>query len=246
MTHTPRRPANELPFGGEDITLHYNLQHPAVPLGYDDTIEEWTVDVDAYIVDPTCHAPGTCENCDTAKTIGTLSFARVRNYTRDSAWQAGDAYSAGVEKAVSACIDPATTAAPGLNWSRAFENHLEGAVGDLLIMERVQLLPQYRGFGLGALAAAEAIRRLSPGCCAVLCEPAPLGRALDHDQAARQKAKARLAALWESVGFRPYQDGIHLLDTGQRHYEQCRETWRRHFATFPARTGRTAAKITVG
>ncbi|MDH6111367.1 GNAT superfamily N-acetyltransferase [Kitasatospora sp. MAP12-15] len=228
MTYTPRRPANELAFGGGDISLHYSLEHPAVPLGYEDTIEQWQVDITCYLTE-TCSDPGGCNHGETEATIGSMSFVRIRNHTRHSAWRAADAYSADVEKAVAAVIDPHTTRKAGLNWSTRFEDHIELPVGDLLVMEHVQLAAEYRGFGIGALAASEAVRRLSPGCCAVACEPSPLGRDLDGDEAARAQAKARLGRLWESVGFRPFQGGIYLLDTARRLHGDRREAWQRYF-----------------
>ncbi|MER7001218.1 hypothetical protein [Streptomyces sp. NPDC000410] len=44
-------------------------------------------------------------------------------------------------------------------------------VGDLLVMDRVILQPQWRGFGLGPALAGAAIQRLSNNCVAVVCEP---------------------------------------------------------------------------
>jgi hypothetical protein len=65
------------------------------------------------------------------------------------------------------------------------------AAGDLLIMDRVRITPEWRGFGIGALAAAEAIHRLSSGCCAVACEPAPTDREFGEDETAFAKAQSR-------------------------------------------------------
>lgn len=42
-----------------------------------------------------------------------------------------------------------------------------------MILDRVFLQNPWRGFGLGPALAAEAIRRLADGCCAVAAYPAP-------------------------------------------------------------------------
>ncbi|MFE3182811.1 hypothetical protein ACFXKR_18350 [Streptomyces violascens] len=102
---------------------------------------------------------------------------------------------------------------------------------DLLIMERVTLARLWRGQGLGAILAAQAIHRLSPGCRAVACSPGlsdidqpPLDRA-EWDRVA-----ARVRAGWERVGFRPYKDNILLASPADEVLEEQRAVLRAEFA----------------
>ena len=60
-------------------------------------------------------------------------------------------------------------------------------------------------------ASSPVIRRLSPDCAAVACEPGCAdGRELTEDQ--HREAAAKLGRVWERIGFEPFQDGVHILD----------------------------------
>ncbi|MFI6149923.1 hypothetical protein [Streptomyces sp. NPDC051109] len=110
------------------------------------------------------------------------------------------------------CTEPAYAMTPGFHWSPEFEERIDCPSGDLLIMDRVWIRPEWRRFGIGALAAAEAIRRLAAGCCTVACEPAPTDGDFDDDEPGYQAAQAKIAKVWESVGFKAFNDGVYLLD----------------------------------
>ncbi|QPP05203.1 hypothetical protein G4Z16_01040 [Streptomyces bathyalis] len=234
MTYTPRRPVSELPFSGSDIMLRYNLEHPAVPFDFEETLETWSVGISRYHGEdescPNCSQEQECDFYESGTPIGSMSFVRIRDYTSDPAWEAADSHSRDIEKVVAMCTDSAYSMTPGLHWSKDFEEVIEMSVGDLLIMDRVHINPEWRGFGIGALAAAEAIRRLSSGCCAVACEPAPTDREFGDDETAFTKAQTKIAKVWESVGFEPFKNGIYLLDCAMQHLQDCRRTWQNHFA----------------
>ncbi|MFJ6141113.1 hypothetical protein [Kitasatospora sp. NPDC092286] len=114
-------------------------------------------------------------------------------------------------------------------YCKAFERQIESPVGDLLVLDRVYLDKQWRGFGLGPVVAAEAIRRLSPGCCAVATYPAMGEYSKGRDETTdtdRRRAKKKIAALWESIGFERFREGVWLLDTAQQtpidlHQQHC-------------------------
>jgi hypothetical protein len=78
---------------------------------------------------------------------------------------AADAQSGDLESIASGVLDDG-------EYSDAFQETIDCSVGDLLILDRVFLARPWRGFGLGPVFAAEAIRRLSGGCCAVAPSPA--------------------------------------------------------------------------
>ncbi|MFF4012763.1 hypothetical protein [Streptomyces sp. NPDC001717] len=231
MDYIPRQAARELPFDGTDIILRYGFEHPALPYEFEDTLEVWSVQIlRSHPEDgcPQCPPDDPCRFED-GTPIGDMEFVRIRDYTRDPAWEAADSHTGDIEKIVSVCTDPTYVMTPGLHWSPAFEERIDVPAGDLLIMDRVRIEPQWRGFGIGALAAAEAIRRLASGCCAVACEPAPTDGDYENDEPGYQAARAKIAKVWESVGFAKFSDGIYLLDPALQYPADCRTSWQKHF-----------------
>ncbi|MGW6940315.1 hypothetical protein ACWGF3_15160 [Streptomyces xanthophaeus] len=231
MDYIPRRAADELPFDSTDLFLRYSFEHPVLPYEFEDTLEVWSVGILHYHGEDGCsHCPpdDTCRFQD-GTPIGSMNFVRIRDFTADPAWEAADSHDGDTEKIVSVCTDPAYAMTPGLHWSPEFEDRIECPVGDLLIMDRVRIEPPWRGFGIGALAAAEAIHRLAAGCCAVACEPAPTDGDFEDDEPGYQAARAKIVKVWESIGFEEFSNGIHLLDPSLQHPADCRRTWQKHF-----------------
>ncbi|MFE9361105.1 hypothetical protein ACFYPB_44630 [Streptomyces olivaceoviridis] len=70
----------------------------------------------------------------------------------------------------------------------------------LLVMDRVILVPEWRGAGLGPVLAGTAIRRLPQDCTAVACEPASAdGHEMTDEQ--HRQAATKLGQLWSAIGF---------------------------------------------
>lgn len=208
-----RRPVSELPGDPARLQLTYTHGHPAIPYDYEDTLEYWGVSV-RYIHDEDMECAGGCtEACEGSKDdgseVGRLSLWRLRDHTGADRWMVADSESGDLEGIVSTVLDHD-------EYSAAFEEAIECPVGDLLILDRVFLTKAWRGFGLGPVFAAEAVRRLSGGCCAVAAEPG-LGEWPDNrddiTDAYRATATKKIAALWESIGFHPFRNGVQLLDT---------------------------------
>lgn len=201
-----------LPADPSLISLAYGHEHPVASYAFDDTREVWTVTarIDADVLAEEAAATGTAtqEDLDALGdiTVGRMSFVRIRMFGPDHPWEAMDDYSGDVARIGESVLDVAEG-----EWSKEFEQALAHPVGDLLIMDRVVLEPDWRGFGLGPVLAASAIRRLSNDCVAVVCEPGSAdGRELtdaDHEVARR-----KLAEVWARCGFVPFRDGIHVLD----------------------------------
>ena len=211
-----RRPASELPSDPARLQLIYTHGHPAVPYAFEDTLEHWSVSVRAYHDDDEECEGGCSPDCDalieSGSEIGRLGLWRLRDYTGTDRWEAADAESGDLESIAATVFD-------GGRYSAAFEEAIECPVGDLLILDRVLLSKPWRGFGLGPVFAAEAIRRLSGGCCAVAAEPGMAEWPDDKDEVSeehRAQAKEKIAALWESIGFQSFQGGVQLLDTSLR------------------------------
>jgi hypothetical protein len=87
-------------------------------------------------------------------------------------------------------------------------------------LHNVKLVAPWRGFGLGALLAGTAIKRLSAGARVAVCYPAPISEpdsAAPHSQDnddARDRAVAALQRTWGRPGFEHFRDGVFVLDLG--------------------------------
>jgi hypothetical protein len=93
---------------------------------------------------------------------------------------------------------------------------LEVSGVQILILHNVKLAVPWRGFGLGALLAGTAIRRLSAGARAAVCYPAPMREpdAGEWDDASWDQAVAALQQTWGRLGFEHFRDGVFVLDLG--------------------------------
>jgi hypothetical protein len=97
------------------------------------------------------------------------------------------------------------------------DDQLEVADSQILILHNVHLTAPWRGFGLGALLAGSAVRRLSGGARAAVCFPAPingpdLASPGGGGDAAWDQAVAALQRTWALLGFEHFRDGIFVLD----------------------------------
>ncbi|MFP8959028.1 hypothetical protein ACLIYP_00360 [Streptomyces nanhaiensis] len=201
-----------LPADPSLISLVYRHEHPVAAQEFSDTLEMWTVTarIDADLLTEEAAATGAATQADLDAvrdiTVGRMVFVRIRMFGPGHPWEAMDAHSGDVARIGESVLDVA-----GGEWSARFEKALAHPVGDLLVMDRVVLEPDWRGFGLGPALAAAAIRRLSNGCAAVVCEPGSAdGREMTETEHAA--ARRKLAAVWARCGFVPFHDGIHLLD----------------------------------
>jgi GNAT superfamily N-acetyltransferase len=217
MTASPR-PVPELPGDPSRLRLVYTHDHSAEPYDFEDTLEWWHVSVRLFHAEEEECPHGCSEACERATEEGTeigyLHLCRLRDYTADNRWEAADAESGDLESIVSTVLDPRTG-----HYTDAFDEAIECPVGDLLILDRVFLDKPWRGFGLGPILAAETIRRLSGGCCAVAAEPGMAEWPDNQEEVSesyRQQARRKIAALWESIGFTPFRNGVYLLDPALR------------------------------
>jgi hypothetical protein len=114
---------------------------------------------------------------------------------------------------------------------------LEPIGSRILILHPVPLVPEWRGFGLGALPAGTAIRKLSGGARAAVCYPAPLNELTetgpgDQGDAGWDKAVTALQQAWAKLGFEHFRDGVHVLDlsliTLDENLGQLRKNAERH------------------
>lgn len=78
----------------------------------------------------------------------------------------------------------------------------------VLVLDRVELAPQWQGHNVAALLAAETIDELRTGVRVAVCLPAPLERGADE----RDQDYERMKGVWSQVGFRPFRSGVWLLE----------------------------------
>lgn len=134
--------------------------------------------------------------------VGDIEIVLIDPYRR-YAFEALDGHSADLSYIGGAILVPG---AAGLD--PAFADRLECFGTGLLILNRVQLAPEWRGFGIGVLLAGLAIQRLSGGCVAAVCHAAPIDDDPDQTEAAADK----LGDVWAQLGFRHFRDGVYYLD----------------------------------
>ncbi|MGW4823221.1 hypothetical protein ACWEP4_30680 [Streptomyces sp. NPDC004227] len=211
MTTVPQE-AGRLPADPSLIHLSYHHQHPVEAFKFDDTLEVWKVkaliDADVLAEDMAAYSNVDQETLDAVQdvAVGRMSFVRVRMHGPEDPFEAMDSYTADLSRIGETVLDVGTG-----EWDPAFEEALAHPVGDLLVMDRVILEPEWRGLGLGPVLAGTAIRRLSQDCVAVACEPGSAdGRELTEAQ--HREAAAKLAGTWSRIGFEPFADGVHILD----------------------------------
>jgi GNAT superfamily N-acetyltransferase len=76
---------------------------------------------------------------------------------------------------------------------------------DMLLIERLELLPEYRGRGLGKKIALRAIEKFGDNCGVITCVPVPLQFSgigpNDKRPSGMSSAQRRVRDFWESVGF---------------------------------------------
>ena len=199
MTISPGRVP---PAGPYDISLTYQHRHPWWS-GADTAPETWHVSADIYD-DSGTHVDAHAGDFHivTVDIYGTRDpFGLLDGEDADLGLIAETIFSAG-----GGHLDP------------DLDGLLEPAGSRILILSSARLEPQWRGFGLGALLAGTAIRKLASGGRAAVCYPAPIGEPDEDEpesepgQAAREQAIRALDSVWAKLGFEHFRDGVHVLD----------------------------------
>jgi hypothetical protein len=114
-------------------------------------------------------------------------------------------------------------------WKEELQDEYEASGCDLLVIDCVEISPEFRGTGVGPIAIERTIDIFGPVCGLVACKPWPLQFtpefARDRNALSRLKAPGvgqgeavrRLKAYWSRLGFWPLgETGIYLLGVAQR------------------------------
>jgi GNAT superfamily N-acetyltransferase len=201
---TKRRSGAELPSDPAMVRLSFSYEELAQADEVSDTLQAWSVTL------------STLDDEEEESPIGWITLYRLCDFTNYSRVLAADEISGDL-------LRIAETVLEGEVYSAAFEEAVEMPVGDLLILDRVFLDKVWRGFGLGPVFAQEAILRLQGGCCAVACAPGPAERpesGQGWSQEGYDAATAKIAVLWETIGFEPFENGVYLRDTAGDYGEE--------------------------
>ncbi|MFB6525396.1 hypothetical protein [Streptomyces sp. NPDC056399] len=101
-----------------------------------------------------------------------------------------------------------------------------------LVMDRVTLDEQWRGYGLGAILATKAIHRLMAGCRGIACSPGVTDLSSDHlrNQAEFDRVTAKVARGWERIGFRLHRGNVYLVSPASLQLEEQRGAMRQRLA----------------
>ncbi|MFF7050145.1 hypothetical protein ACFY94_17470 [Streptomyces griseorubiginosus] len=163
--------------------------------------------------------------------VGSMTFYRVHLDRGRNAFWAMEEESEELYETAQALLDPDTG-----SFTDEVSERLEYVGSALLVMDRVTLDPPWRGHGLAAVLACEAITRLMAGCRAVACSPGitDLSSQRLTDKAEWDRVNARIAQGWERLGFRPYRDNIYLLSPASQDLEEQRGVLRGHLADLGA------------
>ncbi|WP_436960336.1 hypothetical protein [Streptomyces sp. SudanB182_2057] len=202
-----KRPVDELPGDPGRLSLEYRHQHPAQLRAEYDAIYEWTVSVAEQ---RRRHKWAAAWDTVPGPEIGSFTFFRLRDVGPCSALSAAETYDTELYNTVLSLVA----------WDSSIEEAFRGIVekpsGDLLVLFRAWLDRSWRGFGLGPVLAAEAMQTLGAGCCAVIVWPKMTEEPEGNTPVTREywtDANARIAAMWETAGFRRHAGtGIYVLD----------------------------------
>ncbi|MEV6535176.1 hypothetical protein AB0M86_37280 [Streptomyces sp. NPDC051639] len=206
-----------------------------------DTLERWNVAVlhrrrtrapGHELVGPSGYvapdaSPPTVEDAP----VGSMTFYRVHLDRGCNAFWAVEEEPEELYETAQVLLDPETG-----SFTDEVSERLEYVGSALLVMDRVTLEPPWRGHGLAAVLACEAITRLMAGCRAVACSPGSTDLSSQRltDKAEWDRVNARIAHGWERLGFRPHRDNVYLLSPASQDLEEQRGALRRHPADLGA------------
>ncbi|MFG3384236.1 hypothetical protein [Streptomyces sp. NPDC047999] len=173
--------------------------------------------------------------------VGTMTFYKVHLDRGRNAFRAMEEESEELYETAQALLDPETG-----NFTEDAGGQLEYAGSALLVMDRVTGDVPWRGYGLGAILATEAIHRLMAGCRAVACSPGitDLSDGRLKSRAEWDRVNTKIARGWERVGFRLYQGTVYLLSPASLELEAQRQALRGQFAKLGASWRLSQARCT--
>ncbi|MFI1408733.1 hypothetical protein ACH4Y0_02150 [Streptomyces sp. NPDC020707] len=243
--------SSALPGDPSELRLRISYDDELFDTPQADTLERWDVSVlHRRCVHDTAHCstrPGPCDTPDCSATaaadvaVGSMTFFKVHLDRGRNAFWAMEEESEELYEVAQVLLDPATG-----NFTDEAGEMLEYVGAALLVMDRVTLHEPWRGHGLGAVLAMEAVYRLVVGCRAVACSPGvtDLSGSRLTDRAEWDRVYAKITQGWERIGFRLYRDNVFLLSPSSQVLEEQRGVLRARFAELGAAWASTPARHT--
>jgi hypothetical protein len=108
-----------------------------------------------------------------------------------------------------------------------FDQRLSRRGSRVLVLDYVELAPQWQARNVAALLVAETLDQLCGGCRVVLGLPGPLERRPGLGDAEYAEAVRRMQAVWAQVGFVPFEENVWFLDPSTGTLEESLRTLRR-------------------
>lgn len=153
------------------------------------------------------------------ETIARISLVKGSLLHHDL-WSQLDAISGDLEWVGGALLDPDGDLHGDL------ADSMNGVGSSLLILNSVDVVPGWRGYGVGVYLAGEALLAMDGDAHCVATVPAPMD---DSEGEVRQRAIRKLERVWAQLGFEPYRGGAWVLDPGLATLRDAVERMRENF-----------------
>lgn len=151
-----------------------------------------------------------------ARHVGSFTFYRIEPFETRDMFGVMDGYDADLGHIADVILDPSTG-----EIADALRDRMAGFTTDLLVLCRAELAEEWRGFGLGAVLAGQAIRQLGHGCLAVVLQPASILPTTGNDKVAHERAVRKIAGAWEKLGFIHFGEDLMVLDLATKTLSEC-------------------------
>jgi GNAT superfamily N-acetyltransferase len=148
------------------------------------------------------------------RAVGTLSVVALDLVACDDPWGALDSSNEDISHIGDVVFDEMTG-----QLSPELDARLAHTGERVLVIDRVELEPDWRGHGVAALLLAETLDRMRAGVRAAVCLPAPLHRT-GEAQDSYETGLRRMQQVWQEVGFEQFREGVWLLEPNAGFWRQ--------------------------
>lgn len=188
----------EVALGVKDFILTYSSEQR---LAYRDTgLQHWDIGL---------HPDGGGDGPEAP--IGSISLVTVEDHCPDPVLALDD-LSRDLLQVGEALYEPGERILRDDLWEQ-----LEMPGGRVVIVDQVRIDPRLRGHGLGVYLAGAALDYVARECGVIALFPGPL----EATDVPREEAYPRLRKAWSRIGFRPYRNGVWIVDPGLLTLREC-------------------------